>query len=173
MPVNTKVRIRTQELRYVRAGDIVPHPLNWRTHPEEQRQALDASLTKIGFAGALDVVERDGHMVNLDGHLRADMLPDMVLPVLVHDFDDAEAREYIASKDLIGSKAGSDLERAKALLAEMGDPDSFASRLLAGMVEALPMTVEPIAPEAFAEYDETIETEHTCPKCGYEWSGGQ
>jgi len=28
-----------------------------------------------------------------------------------------------------------------------------------------------IAPEDFPEYDEDIETEHRCPKCGYEWSG--
>ena len=30
---------------------------------------------------------------------------------------------------------------------------------------------ETIAPEDFPEYDEDIETEHRCPKCGYEWSG--
>lgn len=29
--------------------------------------------------------------------------------------------------------------------------------------------VEP--PEDFGEYDEDIETEYCCPKCGYEWSG--
>jgi hypothetical protein len=28
-------------------------------------------------------------------------------------------------------------------------------------------------PEDFKEYDEDIETEHTCPKCGYKWSGGK
>ena len=27
------------------------------------------------------------------------------------------------------------------------------------------------APEDFAEYDEDIDTEFCCPKCGYEWSG--
>jgi rubrerythrin len=30
---------------------------------------------------------------------------------------------------------------------------------------------EPIAPDAFQTYDEEIETEYCCPKCGYEWSG--
>lgn len=28
-----------------------------------------------------------------------------------------------------------------------------------------------VPPENFASYDESIETEHKCPKCGYEWSG--
>ena len=27
------------------------------------------------------------------------------------------------------------------------------------------------SPEDFDEYDENIETAHTCPKCGYSWSG--
>lgn len=28
------------------------------------------------------------------------------------------------------------------------------------------------SPEDFTEYDEDIDTEHECPKCGYKWSGG-
>lgn len=31
---------------------------------------------------------------------------------------------------------------------------------------------DPEAPGAFAALDETLATEHKCPKCGYEWSGG-
>jgi hypothetical protein len=30
---------------------------------------------------------------------------------------------------------------------------------------------EVLPPEEFTEYGEDIETEHKCPKCGYEWSG--
>jgi len=30
------IRDRIKELRRVRAGDLQPHPKNWRTHPEEQ-----------------------------------------------------------------------------------------------------------------------------------------
>ncbi|MFD8226933.1 ParB N-terminal domain-containing protein [Streptomyces massasporeus] len=29
----------------------------------------------------------------------------------------------------------------------------------------------PVPPAEFPSYDEDIETEHRCPKCGYEWSG--
>lgn len=27
------------------------------------------------------------------------------------------------------------------------------------------------APEEFKEFDETLDTDHECPKCGYKWSG--
>ncbi len=34
--------------------------------------------------------------------------------------------------------------------------------------------VEPPQPPAdFGSYDETIETQHQCPKCGYRFSGGK
>jgi ParB-like chromosome segregation protein Spo0J len=63
-----------------------------------------------------------------------------------------------------------------ALLASLGDAgtdlsllgfeDGELERLLAQVQTA---TVE--APEAFAEYDESLETAYECPKCHYEWSG--
>lgn len=27
------------------------------------------------------------------------------------------------------------------------------------------------APDGFTEYDDDVETDYTCPRCGYEWSG--
>ena len=36
------VRNRIKELRYVRAGDLIPNPKNWRRHPKAQRDALRA-----------------------------------------------------------------------------------------------------------------------------------
>ena len=38
------VRNRIKELRYVRAGDLIPNPKNWRKHPKPQRDALQAVL---------------------------------------------------------------------------------------------------------------------------------
>ncbi|CAN0373173.1 unnamed protein product, partial [Ectocarpus sp. 4 AP-2014] len=32
-----KIRDRVKELRRVRAGDLKPHPQNWRTHPRFQQ----------------------------------------------------------------------------------------------------------------------------------------
>lgn len=46
-------------------------------------------------------------------------------------------------------------------------PDETAA-LLAGPEDT---PIQP--PEDFPEVDESIETEHECPKCGYVWSGGK
>jgi hypothetical protein len=45
------------------------------------------------------------------------------------------------------------------------DSDAFA--------ELMTSPAKPEAPEDFAEVDENIKTEHKCPKCGYQWSGGK
>ena len=37
----------------------------------------------------------------------------------------------------------------------------------------LELMAGPKSPEEFQTYDENIDTEHKCPKCGYEWSGKQ
>jgi len=42
---------------------------------------------------------------------------------------------------------------------------------LAVMLEAEQEAEEVAPPDDFKEYDEDIETEHVCPKCGYRWSG--
>src|SRR5690349_18016610 len=42
-PIMTEpIRNRIKAHRRVRAGDLVPHELNYRLHPEEQRSALEA-----------------------------------------------------------------------------------------------------------------------------------
>src|SRR5678809_685323 len=65
-----------KELRRVRAGDLRPHPKNWRKHPEEQQNALRGILTEVGFVDALMVRElSDGALQVVDGHLRAETTP--------------------------------------------------------------------------------------------------
>lgn len=41
-----------------------------------------------------------------------------------------------------------------------------------GDLEAVNATQAAMPPADFPEYDENIATEHKCPKCGYEFSGG-
>src|SRR5205085_637990 len=47
------LRNRIKEHRRVRAGDLVPHELNYRLHPQAQRDALAALYDTVGFARSL------------------------------------------------------------------------------------------------------------------------
>ena len=51
--VKNRLKIRVKEMRLVKASEIQPHPLNWRTHPESQSAAMQAALSEIGFEGAV------------------------------------------------------------------------------------------------------------------------
>src|SRR5688572_29294420 len=103
------IRDRIKELRRVRAGDLRPHPKNWRTHPEEQQNALRGILAEVGYVDALMVRELpDGSLQIVDGHLRAETTPDAQVPELVVDLDDKEADKVLATFDPLAAMAEPD-----------------------------------------------------------------
>src|SRR5947209_2415672 len=86
----------------VRAGDLVPHPLNFRRHADEQRRALAASYDEIGFARSLLGFRlADGRIQLIDGHLRADFDPDMEVTVEILDVSVEAARKLLLTVDPI------------------------------------------------------------------------
>ena len=57
------VRNRIKELRYVRAGDLIPNPKNRRRHPKAQRDALRAMWDRVGALIAWDKQYTSGKAV--------------------------------------------------------------------------------------------------------------
>jgi hypothetical protein len=100
----------------VRAGDLVPHELNPRTHPDAQREALAALYAEVGFARSLLAYELpDGRLKLIDGHLRRDLGPDMEVEVEVLDVSDEEARKLLLSIDPLAQLAEHDQDRLDQL----------------------------------------------------------
>lgn len=169
----TNIRDRIRDFRRVKASTLLPHPLNWRSHPADQQAALRGILTEVGYVDALMVRELPGGELQiLDGHLRAETTPDTEVPVLVVDLDDAEAAKVLATFDPLAAMAESNAANLDALLREFETGDEALGRMLADLAdEAGLIPIEP--PGEFPEKDESLETDHTCPKCGYQWSGGE
>lgn len=112
-----RIHDRIRELRRVRAHDLLPNPKNWRRHPKAQVDALRGLLTEIGYADALLARELpDGRLMLIDGHLRAETTPNMEVPVLVLDLDEAEADKLLATLDPLAAMAERDGDRIKTLL---------------------------------------------------------
>jgi hypothetical protein len=100
------IRNRIRGHRRVRAGDLVPHELNYRLHPQLQRAALQALYREVGFARSLLAYELpDGRLKLIDGHLRRDLDPDMEVDVEVLDVSDDEARALLLSIDPLAALA--------------------------------------------------------------------
>ena len=104
-------------LERIRAKDLIPHPDNWRIHPDNQREALSRMLHRIGYVGA--VVARqlpNGKYQIIDGHLRAELTPNNRIPVLVVEISEREARELLASGDVLANMANTDLSAFNTLI---------------------------------------------------------
>src|ERR1700752_3185305 len=100
------IRNRIKAHRRVRAGDLVPHEWNFRSHPALQRAALAALYKEVGFARSLLAYELpDGRLKLIDGHLRRDLDPDMEVDVEVLDVNDEEARALLLSIDPLAALA--------------------------------------------------------------------
>ena len=169
-----KIRDRVKELRRVPAGELIPNPKNWRTHPKAQQDALRGILAEVGSAGAVLARETPSGLMLIDGHMRADTDPTAVWPVLVLDVTEAEADKLLATYDPVSAMAETDPVKLDALLREVDTGCESLSEMLAELAKDAGLyDQQPDAPDEFATVDENIETEHTCPKCGYEWSGGK
>ncbi len=109
------------------------------------------AASAAGFDNVI-VVESDGHSVI--AVKRTDVEPGSpeALRLALSDNRSAELAEWDTG-----------------VLAMLGEEIDMTAFFRDDELAAMVGTVEP--PEDFTSYDETIATEHQCPKCGYEWSG--
>jgi hypothetical protein len=130
------VRNRIKKHVRVRAGDLVPHELNPRVHPDSQRAALRALYDEVGFARSLLAYELpDGRLKLIDGHLRAAMDAEQVVEVEVLDVSDEEARRLLLAIDPLALLAEYDARRLSEVRA-LTEPNSPAVREIWEAVEA-------------------------------------
>ncbi|MCS7306268.1 MAG: hypothetical protein NZ602_14315 [Thermoguttaceae bacterium] len=138
-----QIRDRIVELVRVPAGQLRPHPKNWRLHPAHQREALRGLLAEIGYADAL-LARRlpDGSLELIDGHLRAELTPDMEVPVLVLDLDEQEAAKLLALLDPLAGLAEPNEEVLQQLLAEVQTEHEAVREVLESISGGLPLLPE-------------------------------
>jgi hypothetical protein len=122
---------RIVELRRVPASQLKPHPENWRVHPQAQQNALAGVIAQVGIADAVLAYEpTPGELVLIDGHLRRETLGDTVVPVLVTDLTEAEARLVLATHDPLAAMAEQDDTLLKELLQQVTTNDEAVAELL-------------------------------------------
>ena len=115
---------RIKELRRVPAATLIHNSKNWRRHPRQQREGMQAMLENIGYADALIARESPEGLVLLDGHLRAEVTPDAIVPVLVVDLSEREADQLLATFDSLGALAEPDASKLQELLATIDAGDN-------------------------------------------------
>lgn len=138
------VRDRVVAVRKVKASDLKPSPRNWRTHPDEQREAFRGIISEIGIAGAVLARQlADGTLELIDGHLRMEELGDREIPAVITDLSSKEADKLLTVYDVIGRKAGTDAEKLNALLGSVTFDDAALQSLVGEMHDLLGVFPEP------------------------------
>lgn len=112
------IRNRIVEHVTVRAGDLVPHPLNYRRHPPRQRTALVDSMQELGdIRSLLGYRLADGRIQLIDGHLRRDIDPERQVTVELVDLTEEEARKALLTLDPLVGLAEADADAVAQLTA--------------------------------------------------------
>ena len=144
-----QIKDRIKELRRVKAGDLIPNPKNWRTHPTAQQDALRGVLAEVGYASALIARETGDGLMLVDGHLRAETTPDAEVPVLVLDINEAESDLLLATLDPLAAMAGQNEDRLAGLLETVSSSSDTVNALLQTLVNGYePLTIpEPEPPD--------------------------
>ena len=99
------------------AKDFNLNALNWRTHPDIQREAMIAILGEIGWVQRVLVNVTTGNI--LDGHLRVEEAlkkgENTPVPYVQVKLTEAEERKILALFDKISAMAGKDVEKYQEL----------------------------------------------------------
>jgi hypothetical protein len=183
---------RSRRIAWVGLGDVVESDRNAKSHDLPR---LVDSIRAFGFTAPLIVDERTGKLVAGHGRLAAlrklradqDEAPDGItvadgewqVPVVAgwSSRDDDHAKAVAVADNRLSEVGGWDDRALAEILEEIGDVDpdllnvtgwsaNDVDRLLASVVGDRDKP-----PGEFPSYDEDIETQYSCPKCGYDWSG--
>ena len=177
-------------------ADLTPDPRNSRTHSPDQIEDLVRLVTEYGWtmpiavddviragnarhAAAKLIYERGGRIWMAPGEQAGgEPIPEGTIPTIdCTGWSEAQRRAYAIADNKSALNSGWDEDTLRAELAALGDLDfdisltGFGSAEVDELVKQASAGTGPSSPDEFPEFGEDIETEHKCPKCGYQWSG--
>lgn len=130
-----KIRDRIKEFRRVPASELAPHPNNWRTHSDDQKDAMRGLLAEIGIAGAVIAYQSKEGLRLIDGHLRTEQIAaNAKVPTLILDVNDDEAMKILATFDPISAMASRDDEMLRDLLNQIEFESAAVEQMLQDMI---------------------------------------
>lgn len=169
-------------VKRVKLADLTPDARNANKGTPRGSKALEDSLRKFG-AGRSILVDKHGRIIA--GNKTAEEAGQIGLEDVIVietdgkqlvavkrtdiDLDSPQGRGLAVADNRAGElNLAWDAETLIALQGEGVNLDGlFTGDELAGLLQDQP----PEPPPDFGSYDEGIDTEYCCPKCGYKWSG--
>jgi ParB-like chromosome segregation protein Spo0J len=165
------------EVSYLSLAELVPAERNARTHSPEQIQQIAASIRAFGWTSPI-LIDEGRAIIAGHGRLEAARAAGLaeVPTITLAGLSAAQKRALAIAENKLALNAGWDDELLRLELGELG-LEGFDLGLIGfsdlELKDIFDGVAEPLPPDGFDSYDEDIETEHECPKCGYVFSGGK
>lgn len=153
-------------------SEIHPYAHNAKVHPKAQIDLLAQLMIKHGVDQPI-VLDEDG--VILKGHGRwmaAAVAKFEVFPTVQHlGLTEAEKIAMRLADNQVSLMGGWNNELVKGEIETLKQRGYDVALLGFGESQLVQFTTSPGPPSAFRAVDESLPTEHECPKCRYRWSG--
>ncbi len=160
----------------LKVADLVPYARNARLHTSAQVDQLAAAMQRFGFTNPV-IVDARGEIIAGHGRVMAalrlgyDEVPGVEIADGEWSEDDVRAYRIWDNQSALLSDWSPEMLRIELSELKMAEyPLDITGFPEASLVQFM-ANPNPQAPEEFGAVDEGISTEHSCPKCGYRWSG--
>lgn len=165
--------VRIPPTRMVDIELLIPYINNARTHSEDQIKLIAASIEKFGWTVPVLTDGKNGIIAGHGRVMAARLLGLKMVPIIeLRGMSDADKRAYVLADNKLAERAGWDSELLAIELGRLREEKYDLSIIGFSGDELAKLFGEAAAPDDFPGFDSDIETEHTCPKCGYKFSGG-
>lgn len=152
-----------------------------QAHPKNVRQgdigAISESLKAHGQYRPIVVDERTGQILAGNHTWKAAKALGWseIQASIIETKDDDEALRILLADNRANDLAMYDNGALEELLKQLSATEGGLEGTLFDLadIDDLQIDNQPLDLSEFEKFDETIDTEHECPKCGYEWSGKQ
>ena len=163
------------EVIFLAVSDLIPYARNTRTHSEAQVAEIAGSIREFGFTNPVLVDQDNGIIAGHGRVLAARKLSIEQVPCIqLSHLTDTQRRAYSIADNKLALNASWDEDLLSLEIQDIKDASfdigllGFGADELAAILASDDVST---SPDDFTEYDENIDTEHECPKCGYTWSG--
>jgi hypothetical protein len=125
----------TLRLEWMDPATLKDNPSQWRKHPESQLQSLQAVLQDVGWAGALLLNEKTGHLIDGHGRKKVSVGKNGKVPVLVGSWSEDDEKKILATLDPLAGLAESDSDKLESLLRDIETDNEDLQQLLDDLAE--------------------------------------
>lgn len=157
------------KIEFISVNDLKPYENNAKTHPQEQIDKIASSIKRFGFQQNL-VIDKNNCVVIGHGRLLAaqQLGIEKVPCIRVENLNEKQIKALRLADNKVAESAW-DFAALNIELDGLVDMnmDDFGFPNVADLEDGEEEDYE--VPEQFKEFDENMETNHVCPRCGYEW----